>query len=113
VEESADELVRRGFVRGAMRQQRRHVFVGRPTEQRMAEMENDVLHASSGFVSPAVEPSRPWVSPVARRGSRSLHSALPSSTPHWSKLLICHNAPLTKTRCSYIAISAPRLVGVS
>ena len=48
----------------------------------------------------------PVASPEAMR-SRSLHSALPSSTPHWSKLLMPHSAPLVKTRCSYIAISVP------
>ena len=43
----------------------------------------------------------------------SLASTLPSSTPHWSKLLMPQSAPLANTRCSYSAISAPRLAGVS
>lgn len=55
---------------------------------------------SSRSSSAAVEPSSPAVSPVAKRGSSWLHSALPSSTPHWSKLLMRHSAPLVKTRCS-------------
>ena len=37
----------------------------------------------------------------------SLASTLPSSTPHWSKLLMPQSAPLVNTRCSYSAISAP------
>ena len=56
--------------------------------------------AHSRRSSPAVEPSSPLVSSDARRGSRSLASALPSSTPHWSKLLMPHTAPLVNTRCS-------------
>ena len=67
---------------------------------------------------PSNEPGRRGIEAIevaagARRGSRSAHSALPSSTPHWSKLLMPHSAPLVKTRCSYSAISAPRLRGVS
>ena len=59
----------------------------------------------------SVEPLR--VARLAKRGSSSLHSALPSSTPHWSKLLMPHSAPLVNTRCSYSAISAPSARGVS
>ena len=55
--------------------------------------------------------SRPDRRPRCRRqrssGSRRCPSTLPSSTPHWSKLLMPHTAPLVKTRCSYSAISAP------
>jgi hypothetical protein len=47
-----------------------------------------------------------------RRGAMSLASTLPSSTPHWSKLLMPQTEPLTNTRCSCSAISAPRLAGV-
>mmetsp|Transcript_31668 Transcript_31668/g.51111 ORF Transcript_31668/g.51111 Transcript_31668/m.51111 type:complete len:200 (-) Transcript_31668:1211-1810(-) len=34
-------------------------------------------------------------------------STLPSSTPHWSKLLIPHTKPSTTVRCSYIANNWP------
>jgi chaperonin GroEL len=50
--------------------------------------------------SAAVDASRPAVSPVARRGAMSRASTLPSSTPHWSKLLMPHRAPAQNTRCS-------------
>src|SRR5574337_209586 len=69
--------------------------------------------ARSRASEPAVDASSPSVSPLASRRSRSPASALPSSTPHWSKLLIPHSAPLTKTRCSYSAISAPSDRGVN
>ena len=42
-----------------------------------------------------------------------LASCLPSSTPHWSKELIFQIAPWTKTLCSYNAINAPNVFGVS
>src|SRR5690606_5414569 len=64
-------------------------------------------------MSAAVAASKPLTSPVARRGSRVLLSALPNSTPHWSKELMPHKAPLTKVRCSYSATSAPNDRGVS
>jgi hypothetical protein len=38
---------------------------------------------------------------------------LPSSTPHWSKLLIPRITPSTKTRCSYNAMIAPKVKGSS
>ena len=56
---------------------------------------------------------QPSTLPLAKRCCRSLASTLPSSTPHWSKLLMPHSAPLTNTRCSCRAISAPSDVGVS
>ena len=43
----------------------------------------------------------------------SFASTLPSSTPHWSKLLMPHSAPLVNTRCSYSARKAPSASGVS
>src|SRR5471032_2091892 len=42
-----------------------------------------------------------------------LASTLPSSTPHWSKLLTSHSTPCTNTLCSYSAIKAPSEIGVS
>ena len=38
---------------------------------------------------------------------RDVPGTLPSSTPHWSKLLMPQMEPLTKTRCSCRAMSAP------
>jgi hypothetical protein len=48
-----------------------------------------------------VEPSfsAPSAAPVST-GSSASASSLPSSTPHWSKLLIPRITPSTKTRCS-------------
>src|SRR4051794_18216039 len=37
----------------------------------------------------------------------ALASCLPSSTPHWSKLLMFQMTPWVKILCSYIAIRAP------
>ena len=51
-------------------------------------------------------------SPVSS-GVIRLASSLPSSTPHWSKLLIPQTTPCTKTMCSYRAISWPSTAGVS
>src|SRR5690606_38097771 len=45
--------------------------------------------------------------------SRLPASALPSSTPHWSNELIFHRQPCTNTLCSYSAINAPNVAGVS
>jgi hypothetical protein len=42
---------------------------------------------------------RPVRAPVST-GSSASASSLPSSTPHWSKLLIPRITPSTKTRCS-------------
>mmetsp|Transcript_20611 Transcript_20611/g.38476 ORF Transcript_20611/g.38476 Transcript_20611/m.38476 type:complete len:229 (+) Transcript_20611:1434-2120(+) len=83
-----------------MRPQSRQQAGGMPAEQHAAEIEDDLHAASRRFSRPAVEPSRPEVSPLSRRGSNWLHSALPSSTPHWSKLLMPQSAPVTNTRCS-------------
>ena len=88
---------------------------GLPVEDHAGKIKDD-LHADGSrkrFNKPAVEPSSPAISPLAKRGSNSPASALPSSTPHWSKELMPHNAPLVKTRCSYIATSAPSDRGVS
>ena len=41
-----------------------------------------------------------------------LASCLPSSTPHWSKLLMPQITPWVKTLCSYMAIRLPMLRGV-
>ena len=48
----------------------------------------------------------------ASSASIFLASTLPSSTPHWSKLLMPQSTPWTKILCSYSAISAPRRGGV-
>ena len=40
-------------------------------------------------------------------------NTLPSSTPHWSKLLMPQRKPCTATRCSYSASSCPHVRGVS
>ena len=60
------------------------------------EIERHALRPISRRSRPAVERIEPAAvaAATARRGSRSLHSALPSSTPHWSKLLMPHSAPL-------------------
>src|SRR5471032_1558248 len=55
----------------------------------------------SGLTSPA---SSAWI---------FLARTLPSSTPHWSKLLTSQITPCTKVLCSYSAISAPSVDGVS
>ena len=59
-----------------------------------------------------VRAERSGGSPVSS-GVIRLASALPSSTPHWSKLLTPHTPPWTNTMCSYRAISWPSTVGVS
>src|SRR5690606_33119793 len=60
--------------------------------------------------SPAVDESTPLTSPCPRiHPSVSTASFLPISTPHWSKGLISQITDCTKTLCSYMAISAPRL----
>ncbi len=43
----------------------------------------------------------------------ALARTFPSSTPHWSKLLIPQIAPWTSTLCSYRAISCPSTDGDS
>ena len=48
----------------------------------------------------AVDASCGRGSPPSSSGRMRAASALPSSTPHWSKLLIPHNTPSTKTLCS-------------
>jgi len=53
--------------------------------------------------SPAVEASSAAGAlppPPSRRASSAPPSALPSSTPHWSKLSVPQTAPDVKTRCS-------------
>ena len=45
-------------------------------------------------------------------GMIAVASCLPSSTPHWSKLLMFQTMPWTKILCSYMAMSEPRVFGV-
>ena len=64
---------------------------------------------------PRVDESWPATGPAARQvpAGSLLASCFPSSTPHWSKELIRQMIPWTKILCSYIAISDPRVRGVS
>ena len=50
---------------------------------------------------------------LSSSGMMRLASALPSSTPHWSKESMLQIAPCVKTLCSYSAISFPSVSGVS
>ena len=63
------------------------------------------VHPSSSLMratSPAVDWSSPASAPSSPRmtGARRCASALPSSTPNWSKELMSHMAPIVNTLCS-------------
>lgn len=66
------------------------------------------------FIKPFVEAS--WLETLslfARSPSMAFANCLPSSTPHWSNELTSQMMPCVKILCSYIAIIAPRVNGVT
>mmetsp|Transcript_17542 Transcript_17542/g.45006 ORF Transcript_17542/g.45006 Transcript_17542/m.45006 type:complete len:211 (+) Transcript_17542:297-929(+) len=66
------------------------------------------------LMRPLVEASCEVTSPgLVISGKIFFASSLPSSTPHWSNELISHRIPCVKILCSYMAMSAPRVRGVS
>ena len=111
---SCTPALRRGRVVHMLRQRARQQFRRAPVEQHAAEIEHHVHARAVWPVSirgRSVEPGR--LAGGQARQRMVAAQRLAQLHAHWSKLLMPHSAPLVKTRCSYIAISAPSERGVS